>query len=97
VHWGKSMICPYCGHETRVFNSRHQKRSNQVWRRRRCGFCKAVFTSLEVVDMPSALSVRSGSSTEPFLPDKLYTEILLALQDRKDAFVAAREVTNTVV
>jgi len=47
--------------------------------------------------MPSALSVRSGSSTEPFLPDKLYTEILLALQDRKDAFVAAREVTNTVV
>ena len=47
--------------------------------------------------MPSALLVRSGASTRPFLPDLLYTEVLLALQDREDAYVAAREVTNTVI
>jgi len=27
----------------------------------------------------------------------LYAEVLLALQDRKDSYVAAREVTNTVI
>jgi len=91
------MVCVYCGHRTQVINSRRQKRNNQVWRRRKCGFCLAVFTTHEAVDLPSALLVRSGASTRPFLPDLLYTEVLLALQDRKDAYVAAREVTNTVI
>ena len=91
------MVCVYCGGETRVINSRLQKRSNQVWRRRQCQRCKAIFTTLEGADLSSTLSVASGGSTAPFLPDKLYTEVLLALQDRKDAYVAAREVTNTVI
>jgi len=33
----------------------------------------------------------------PFLADKLFTEVLLALQDHKDLYLAAREITNTVV
>jgi transcriptional regulator NrdR family protein len=74
-----------------------QKRNNQVWRRRKCTFCKAVFTTHEAVDLPSALLVQSGASTKPFLPDLLFTEVLLALQDRKDSYVVAREVTNTVI
>jgi transcriptional repressor NrdR len=74
-----------------------QKRNNQVWRRRKCGFCKAVFTTHEAVDLSGALLVRSGASTTPFLPDLLFTEVLLALQDRRDSYMAAREVTNTVI
>ena len=35
--------------------------------------------------------------TKAFLADKLFTEVLLALQDRKDCYVAAREATNTVI
>jgi transcriptional regulator NrdR family protein len=33
---------------------------------------------------------------EPFSADKLYTEILLALQDRKDCYSEARELTTTI-
>lgn len=91
------MVCVYCGNETQVTNSRTQKRSNQVWRRRQCKACKAIFTTLEAVDLPTTLIVDYGGRSEPFLPDKLYTEVLLALQDRKDAYVATREVTNTVI
>lgn len=91
------MVCTYCGHETKVTNSRLQKRSNQVWRRRQCKACNAIFTTLEAVDLPKTLIVDSRGRSEPFLPDKLYAEVLLALQDRKDAYEAAREVTNTVI
>lgn len=91
------MVCTYCGSDTKVTNSRLQKRSNQVWRRRQCQRCRAVFTTLEGVDLPNTLSVAYKGSTTPFLPDKLYTEVLLALQDRKDCYEAAREVTNTVI
>ena len=91
------MVCVYCGHETMVTNSRRQKRNNQVWRRRKCAVCKAVFTTHEAVDLPSALLVQSGTSTKPFLPDLLFTEVLLALQDRTNCYVDAREVTNTVI
>jgi transcriptional repressor NrdR len=91
------MVCPYCGNETRVTNSRLQKRSNQVWRRRHCEVCKAVFTTHEAIDLTQALLVQSQGSPGPFLPDMLFTDVLLALQDRKDVYVAAREITNTVV
>jgi transcriptional repressor NrdR len=91
------MVCAYCGSDTRVTNSRWQRRSNQVWRRRQCKACKAVFTTLEAIHLPTTLIVDSRGRSEPFLPDKLYTEVLLALQDRKDCYEAAREVTNTVI
>ncbi|MEK7561866.1 MAG: hypothetical protein AAB541_03320 [Patescibacteria group bacterium] len=40
--------------------------------------------------------VDSGRPT-PFISDMLFTEVLLALQDRKDCYLAAREVTSTVI
>lgn len=91
------MICVYCGNKTKVTNSRLQKRSNQVWRRRQCVACGSVFTTHESVDLTQALIVDSGASTKPFLPDLLFTDILLAVQDRKDCYVAAREITHTVI
>jgi transcriptional repressor NrdR len=91
------MVCIYCGRETRVVNSRMQKRNNQVWRRRQCEACKAVFTTHEAIDLSQTFLVDSGSSQHPFLPDRLYTDLLEALQDRKDRYVAAREVTSTIV
>jgi len=91
------MVCIYCGKDTKVTNSRLQKRSNHVWRRRQCKACMAVFTTLEALDLPTSISIDSKGRSEPFLPDRLYTELLLAMQDRKDCYVAAREVTNTVI
>src|SRR2546423_1561441 len=91
------MVCLYCGSDTSVTNSRLQKRNNQVWRRRQCKACGAVFTTHEAVDLTNSLLVDSGGSVQPFLPDMLFTELLLALKDRIDSYVAAREATSTVV
>jgi transcriptional repressor NrdR len=87
----------YCGHETRVTNSRMQKRNNQVWRRRQCEACKAVFTTHEAIDLSSALLVDLGASTQPFLTDRLFADVLAALKDHKDRYIATREVTSTVI
>lgn len=91
------MNCIYCDSETMVTNSRLQKRSNQIWRRRKCKTCGAIFTSHEAIDMSSSLIVDYGALQEPFVIDRLFTEILLALQDQKDLYVTAREITSTVL
>jgi transcriptional repressor NrdR len=87
----------YCGGKTKVTNSRWQKRNNQVWRRRECLVCQAVFTSHEVFELESALSVDRNGRISPFLPDLLLKEVMTALQDRKDVYTASREVLGTIV
>lgn len=91
------MVCIYCGNETQVVNSRHQKRNNQVWRRRRCLSCSSVFTSLESIDLSTALRVERSDGLRPFLTDLLFSDVLIALQDREDRYIDAREVTNTII
>ena len=91
------MVCVYCGGETRVSNSRRQRRNNQVWRRRLCLSCGATFTTHESVELESALSVQSHGKLKPFLPDLLLKDLMNALKDRQDASTAAREVLATVV
>jgi transcriptional repressor NrdR len=90
------MVCIYCGKETRVTNSRLQKRSNQVWRRRQCEVCKAVFTTHETIDMSQTLLVDSSGSQSPYLSDMLFVDLLQALDHRNDKFTAARELTSTI-
>jgi transcriptional repressor NrdR len=91
------MVCVYCGGETKVTNSRLQKRSNQVWRRRQCVMCAAVFTTHEVLELESTLSVNKKGQLEPFWPDLLLKELHNALHDRKDVYVASREVLATII
>ena len=91
------MICIYCGGETKVINSRHQKRNNQVWRRRQCLVCQSVLTTHEAVELESALSVNEHGVLRPFLPDLLLKELMSALQDRKDAYTASGEVLATII
>lgn len=91
------MVCVYCGGETKVTNSRLQKRNNQIWRRRECLACHAVFTTHESVELESALSVEKNGHSQPFLPDLLLKELMLALSHRKDVYTASREVLGTIV
>jgi transcriptional repressor NrdR len=91
------MVCLYCGSETKVINSRRQKRNNQVWRRRKCLACGAVFTTHEAIELESALSVSKDGRPTPFLPDLLFSELISALRHRQDAYTAAREVLGTIV
>ena len=91
------MTCIYCGGKTGVTNSRPQKRSNHVWRRRQCLRCKAVFTTHEAIDLGSALLVSRNKTPEPFYEHLLYAEVLLALKGYKDRYSAAREITSTII
>jgi transcriptional repressor NrdR len=91
------MICIYCEGETKVINSRLQRRNNQVWRRRQCLVCQSVFTTHEVVEYESALSVIKNGQNAAFLPDLLLMELNECLKHRKDVHTASREILGTII
>ena len=91
------MVCIYCGGKTKVTNSRYQRRSNQVWRRRQCLACGALFTTHEALELESALSVNRHGRLEAFRPDLLLEELHRAMHNQKDAHTASKEVLATIV
>lgn len=90
------MVCIYCAHETQVINSRPNKRPNQVWRRRQCQTCRAVFTTHETADWATAVRVQRKSRLEPFSRDKLFISLLESLRHRDTAIGDAGALTATV-
>lgn len=93
------MVCIYCHSETKVINSRHQKRENQVWRRRHCLACNTVFTTEEAADLSGSIRVAQPStkpSLEPFSRDVLFLSIYRSLGHRQDAIEAAGALCSTV-
>ena len=92
------MVCIYCGSETKVVNSRHQKRVNNVWRRRQCLSCNTVFSTIEAPDMALSITVKqTNGSLEPFLRDKLLISVYESLKHRKSALADATALTSTIV
>lgn len=92
------MVCIFCDGETRVYNSRHQSRLNNVWRRRECLKCQTAFTSIEEPDLSYSVVVRKSSGKlQPFSRDKLFISIFFSLQHRKTALEDARALTDTVI
>lgn len=91
------MVCIYCGGKTRVNNSRHQKKSNQVWRRRECLECESIITTQEQIEpTTSLLFVKSTNKTEPFSRDILLFSVYDSLKHRKTAMRDATALTNTI-
>lgn len=92
------MVCLNCGHETQVTNSRPQKRSNSIWRRRFCPLCKAVFTSHEQFDLSAAWQVTTKNGViEPFNRDKLFVSILEVCNHEAQPFATAAALTATAI
>jgi len=92
------MICIHCDGDTKVTNSRLRKRSNQVWRRRQCLRCKAVFTTDETVHYETAWTVKDKTgSYQPFMPDKLLLSLYRSLQHRSTALSDATELSQTII
>jgi transcriptional repressor NrdR len=91
------MVCIYCGGDTKVTNSRLQKRNNQVWRRRQCLSCESVFTTHEQIELQSALSVTRNGRTEAFQPGLLLNELVISLSHRKDVYTASEELLGAIV
>lgn len=92
-----NMVCPYCAQETSVVNSRPQKRTNSIWRRRRCQHCGAVFTSTEHIDLEKSLVVSSHTRLTPFLRDNLLLSVHDSLGHRKTALRDATALTDTII
>lgn len=95
------MVCIYCGSGTYVTNTRLQKRSNNVWRRRTCVKCGAVFSTGEQADYEKSWVVQYGGSKSnslaPFLRDKLFISIHKSVQHRPTALQDAIGLTDTVI
>jgi transcriptional repressor NrdR len=92
------MVCTYCSSETQVINSRHQKRTNSVWRRRKCGTCGSVFSTIERVDYEKSWVVQyQDGNLQPFLRDRLSISIYKSLQHRSTALTDAIGICMTVV
>ena len=91
------MVCPYCSHETRVSNSRPQKRTNGIWRRRACINCGAVFSSTEQIDFEKSIVVNKNNAYTPFLRDKLFLSVYESLKHRKTALRDATALTDTII
>jgi len=92
------MVCIYCQGELSVNNSRPQKRRTQVWRRRACKACGAVFTSIEAIDLSQAMTVQQTDATSlvPFDRDKLFISLYESLRHRPLAASDARALADTV-
>ncbi len=93
------MVCYTCGGDTAVLNSRPQKRSNQVWRRRRCTLCDTLFTTTESTDYTKSLLVRTGASKQlaPFERDRLFLSLYKSLGHRSTALTDAGGLCATII
>jgi transcriptional regulator NrdR family protein len=92
------MVCLHCSGKTSVTNSRPQQRSNQVWRRRQCRKCNAVFTTTETAQYGGAWAVRGKSGhLSPFSRDKLFLSLYKSCGHRKTALNDAGALADTVI
>ncbi len=92
------MVCIFCGHRLAVSNSRAQRKLNQVWRRRQCTDCGALFTTNELVDLSKSLRVQyTTKRLEPFQRDILFTSLYEACKHRKQPAKDAAALTDTVI
>ncbi len=83
-----------------MVNSRSQKRSNSVWRRRRCELCGAVFSTGESAELGLAWQVAGEgrrSHPKPFSRDKLFLSLYDSCRHRKTALSDAQGLTETII
>lgn len=92
------MVCIYCHSTTNIKNSRHKVRLNNVWRRRVCQNCSAVFTTNEEIDYTGSLSViKKSGGIEPFYKEKIFISVYRSLDHKNSAQPQATAITNTVL
>jgi transcriptional repressor NrdR len=92
------MVCPHCSTKTDVVNSRQQRRTNSVWRRRTCTACSTIFTTLEHIDLPSLLRVaRTTTELEPFSRDRLFVSVLESCRHRPSAIADTSNLTQQII
>ncbi len=69
------MICIKCGHKnTRVINSRQNKKTAVVWRRRKCKECGHIYTTYEDIALDQ-IKITSGKQSISFHHTKLLISV----------------------
>jgi transcriptional regulator NrdR family protein len=92
------MVCIQCGGNTKVINSRLQKRINQVWRRRQCSTCNAIFTTEELANYALSWMVKDkNSQLNPFNRYKLFVSLNRSCSHRTNAINDASGLCLTVI
>lgn len=98
------MNCPYCNKQlTEVINSRPTKHNSQIWRRRKCQYCKQIFTTHETIDLSHIHVIKKSGKTEVFSRMRLYSGIFYASQaskiPRRELFIdlITREVEKEIL
>jgi transcriptional regulator NrdR family protein len=92
------MVCIFCGGDTKVTNSRWQKRANHVWRRRQCQVCHKIFTTGEAPVLDTSIKLQGrGKSPEPFIAEILLVSIYQSLRHRPQAPAEAAALLQTVL
>lgn len=91
------MECLYCGGQTTVVNSRHQRRNNHIWRRRKCLTCSQVFTTTEQAELKGSVMLRGAhGKLQPFSRDQLFVTIYESCRHRKSAVADATLLTDII-
>jgi transcriptional repressor NrdR len=91
------MNCPYCNHDSKVTNSRLQKRSNSVWRRRQCLSCHAIWTTSERLQGSGTFKVDVNGNLVDFHPELLLISLYESLKHRKTPAIDAQYIFSTVL
>lgn len=95
------MVCIYCQSKTQVTNSRLQKKTNKIWRRRFCPSCRSTFTSIEALQDLSFMvvdtNIQNNRSPQPFSRDNLFVSIYLSCGHRPNPVNDATALTDTIV
>jgi len=97
------MVCIYCGTKTEVTNSRFNKRTNSVWRRRHCPNCGQTVSSYENIDLSRtwrvAQSAPGSKRTQlvDFSRDRLLVSVYKSCAHRPSAAQDASELTGTII
>lgn len=92
------MVCIYCGAPTQVINSRVQRRLNNIWRRRKCKVCAAIFTTEERAALHASLMVAlPAGRLAPFSRDYLFTSVHDSCRHRPSAIDDATSLTQTII
>lgn len=91
------MICIKCGQSsTQIINSRQNKKTASVWRRRRCKMCGCTYTTYEGISLDQ-IEVLSENSTTPFHHTTLLLSIASCFEHKtKEKAKNAEALTKTI-
>ena len=91
------MVCIYCGGSTSVNNSRLTSHLNEVWRRRQCKACHAIFTTYESATLEGSIVVQySGKDLRPFLYEQLFVDIFACCNHMSQSATVASNLSKVI-